>query len=97
MVKSRTVTMLNLTGILVGTYIAPAFNAKDAENGENKPQKPKVQILGDVALKNGETKKDLITVSVPDLAPYEGKDGSEVTIPVGAFSPSKGNIAFFGL
>jgi hypothetical protein len=97
MEKLRTATMLNLTGVLVCTYTAPAFEPKDAEKGENKPQKPKVQILGDVALKNGETKKDLITVSVPDLAPYEGKDGSEVTIPVGAFSPSKGNIAFFGL
>jgi hypothetical protein len=48
-------------------------------------------------LKNGEMKKDLITVSVPDLTPYEGQEGNEVTIPVGAFSPSKGNIAFFGL
>ena len=89
--------MLNLTGILVNAYTAPAFQAKDAQEGENKPQKPKVQILGDVALKNGEMKKDLITVSVPDLIPYEGQEGNEVTIPVGAFSPSKGNIAFFGL
>jgi hypothetical protein len=89
--------MLNLTGVLVNTFVSPVFKSKDAQEGEQKPQKPKLQILGDVALKNGEMKKDLITVSVPDLSPYEGKEGSEVTIPVGAFSPSKGNIAFFGL
>jgi len=89
--------MLSLTGVLVNTFTSPAFQAKDAQKDEQKPEKPKLQILGDVALKNGELKKDLLTVSVPSLIPYEGKEGSEVTIPVGAFSPSKGNIAFFGL
>lgn len=89
--------MLNLTGVLVNTFNPPEFKAKDADNGENKPQKPKLQVLGDVLLKNGEMKKELLTVSVPSLTPYEGKEGSEVTIPVGAFSPSKGSIAYFGL
>lgn len=90
--------MLNLTGILVNTYKAPAFQSKTAEKGSEVPEeKHKLQILGEVALKNGEVKKDLLTISVPNLEPYEGKEGSEVSIPVGAFSPAKGSIAFFGL
>lgn len=89
--------MLNLTGVLVNTFTSPAFQSSDAESGSEKPQKPKLQILGDVALKNGEMKKELLTVSVPDLTPYEGKEGVEVTIPVGAFAPAKGSIAYFGL
>lgn len=90
--------MLNLTGVLINAYKAPAFQSKTAEKGAEAPEeKPKLQILGDVALKNGEVKKDLLTITVPDLAPYEGKEGTKVSIPVGAFAPSKGNIAFFGL
>lgn len=89
--------MLSLTGVLVNTFNPPEFKSKDPENGDKKPQKPKLQVLGDVALKNGEVKKELLTVSVPDLTLYEGKEGSEVTIPVGAFAPAKGSIAYFGL
>lgn len=89
--------MLNLTGVLVNTFTQPAFESKEALEGEQKPQKPKLQILGDVVLKNGEIKKDLISVSVPNLEPYEGKEGTQVTIPVGAFAPQKGSVTYFGL
>ena len=90
--------MLNLTGVLVNVYKAPAFVEKNAQEGSEKPEeKNKLQILGDVGLKNGETRKDLLTVSVKNVQDFEGKEGSEVSVPVGAFAPSKGSIIFFGL
>ena len=90
--------MLNLTGVLVNVYKSPAFISKDAQEGLEKPEdKDKLQILGDVGLKNGETRKDLLTVSVKNIQDYEGKEGSEISVPVGAFAPSKGSIIFFGL
>jgi hypothetical protein len=90
--------MLNLTGVLVNVYKSPAFISKDAQEGSQKPEdKDKLQILGDVGLKNGETRKDLLTVTVKNVQDYEGKEGSEISVPVGAFAPSKGSIIFFGL
>lgn len=90
--------MLNLTGVLVNVYKSPAFVAKDAEKDAEKPEdKDKLQILGDVGLKNGETRKDLLTVTVKNIEAYEGLEGSEISVPVGAFAPSKGSIIFFGL
>ena len=90
--------MLNLTGVLVNVYKAPAFVEKNAEEGLEKPEeKNKLQILGDVALKNGETRKDLLTVSVKNIGDFEGLEGTEISVPVGAFAPSKGSIIFFGL
>lgn len=89
--------MLSLRGVLVNTFTSPAFNSKTAQNDDEKPEKPKLQVLGDVFLKNGEMKKELLTVSIPDLSPYEGKEGTEVIIPVGAFSPQKGSIVYFGI
>ena len=90
--------MLNLTGVLINTYKAPAYVSKDAEKDAEKPEdKDKLQILGNVGLKNGETRKDLLTVTVKNIQDYEGLEGSEISVPVGAFAPSKGSIIFFGL
>lgn len=84
-------SMLNLTGILVNTFRAPV--RKGAETGE--VEKDKLQLLGDVLLNNGETRKDLITITVPDSRKYSGLEGTEVNVAVGVFSPAKGQIVYF--
>jgi hypothetical protein len=84
-------SMLRLTGILVNTFRAPI--RKGAEVGE--VEKDKLQLLGDVMLNNGETRKDLITITVPDSRKYEGQEGTEFSIGVGAFSPAKGQVVYF--
>ena len=48
----------NINSVLVNVYKSPAFVSKDAEKDAEKPEdKDKLQILGDVGLKNGETRK----------------------------------------
>ncbi len=79
-------SMIQLTGTLLHTFKATNREGED---------KDKVQVLGDVALQNGEIRKDLMTISVQSLGKYEGLEGTEVTIPVGAFAPQKGTIIFF--
>jgi hypothetical protein len=84
-------SMITLNGSLLNVYRAPV--RKNAEDGEK--EKDKVQILGDVALPNGEIRKDLMTITVKDARPFEGKEGSEISIAVGAFAPQKGTVIFF--
>lgn len=84
-------SMLKLTGVLVNTFRAPV--RKGAEAGEH--EKDKLQLLADVKLSNGETRKDLVTITVPDSRTYEGTEGTEVTLSVGVFAPAKGQVIFF--
>ncbi len=54
---------------------------------EKYPESFKVQLLGDNPLKDGQVKKDMLTLSVPEniyksLANQEGKT---ITLPVGFF------------
>lgn len=84
-------SMIQLSGQLVNTFKAPI--RKDANEGEQ--EKDKLQILGEVLLKNGETRMDLVTITVPDARKYEGQEGSVVTLPVGAFAPQKGTVIYF--
>lgn len=50
-------------------------------------EKCKVQLLGDQFLKDGQVKKDLVTLTVPaDLFPsLQGAVGETVSLPVGLF------------
>ena len=84
-------SMFSITGTLVNTYRSPL--RKGAEAGEI--EKDRIQILGDVPLNNGEVRKDLISITVPDVRKYEGEEGTDITIAVGLFAPAKGQILYF--
>lgn len=84
-------SMLTLTGTLVNTFRAPL--RRGAESGEQ--EKDKLQLLADVKLSNGETRKDLVTITVPDARKFEGTEGTEISLPVGVFAPAKGQVIFF--
>lgn len=83
--------MLKLEGLVVNVYKAPDFNPKE---GEKKEGGHKVQLMTDVHMKNGETKKELVTLTVknPDLYTI----GAEASIPVGAFAKGA-PVTFYGL
>jgi hypothetical protein len=51
-------------------------------------------LLCDETLRNGETRLQLFTLTVDDPAPYEGRKGQEVTVPVGVFA-NQGKIQFY--
>jgi hypothetical protein len=84
-------SMITLNGVLLNVFKAPI--RKDAEDGET--EKDKVQILGDVALPNGSLRKDLMTITVKSARQFEGKEGTEISLAVGAFAPQKGTVIFF--
>lgn len=84
-------SMFSITGVLVNTFRAPL--RRNAESSE--VEKDKIQVLGDVPLTNGETRKDLVTITVPDVRKYEGQEGTEISLSVGSFAPAKGQIVYF--
>lgn len=84
-------SMITLNGRLLNVYRAPV--RKGAEDGEK--EKDKIQILGEVALPNGETRMDLMTITVKDARAFEGRENEDISVPVGAFSPQKGSVIFF--
>lgn len=84
-------SMITMTGQLINTYSQQStFDGQTTE-------KPRIQVLGDVVQKNGAVKKDLVTITVHDLARYESKVGEAVSVPVGVFSPAKGQVVFYAV
>ena len=84
-------SMITLNGKLLNVYRAPV--PKNAEEGQK--EKDKIQILGNIPLPNGETRLDLMTITVADARKFEGQIEHEIAVAVGAFAPQKGQVVFF--
>ena len=65
------------------------------DTGEMLEGKNKVQIIGEVPLTNGSSKFDLVTLTVPKGLDFKEYLEKVVSIPLGFFSPQKGNIVYF--
>lgn len=57
----------------------------------------KVQLLGDVPLKDGQVKKDMLTLNVPQeiYNSLQGQEGKTVTLPIGFFVSNNRLTPFF--
>lgn len=87
-------SMFQVTGKVLHVFDAPGRTDKDT--GEiTQGEKPKVQILGDLPLPNGQKRYDMITLTCDDKRDFEALRGKDVSVPLGMFSPSKGSIVFF--
>jgi hypothetical protein len=67
------------------------------EDGSVVPAKPKLQLIEEIALKDGGVKSRLIDVSIPKekLKLYESKVGTVVEVEVGIMS--KTPITYYGI
>lgn len=84
-------SMITLNGQLLNVFRAPV--RKNAQEGET--EKDKIQILGNIALPNGESRYDLMTITVRDARKYQDKEGTQIAVSVGVFAPQKGSVIFF--
>lgn len=84
--------MLQITGQVVNVFTLDAGKDKD---GNEFAERYKVQLMGDVALPNGDAKYDLMDLTVELLDDWTSLQGKKVAIDIGAFAPSKGNIVYF--
>lgn len=67
----------------------------DKETGEITPTTPRLQLLGNMPMPNGESRMDMITVKVDNKESYEALKGKDIRLPIGVFSPSKGQIVYY--
>lgn len=87
-------SMFQVTGQVVHVYDAPEMVSK--ETGEvTRESRPKVQLIGDLPLPNGQSRYDLVTLSVIDKEEWIALRGKHVSVSLGMFSPAKGQIVFF--
>ena len=83
--------MISMNGQLLNTFTSPKGQNKQ---GEEYGGQAKIQILGDVALPNGEVKKDMFTLTAHDVMDFEGLQGKDITVPIGIFAQGK-SVTYF--
>ena len=54
-----------------------------------------MQLLGNVALPNGDAKFDLMDLTVESLDDWTSLQSKQIAIDIGSFAPAKGNIVYF--
>ena len=84
-------SMLNITGQVLHIFEKPAVKRGD----ETIDAKPQVQLLGEFFLPNGESRYELVTLSTDSPSDFEHFKGNNVSVPVGVFAPSKGQVIYF--
>lgn len=84
--------MFTLRGQVVHVFVSPTGVNKDT--GEEYGGQDKVQILGDVPMKGGETRKDMLTLTTEQGKELKAAIGRSVVAPV-AFYVNKGAVAFY--
>jgi len=72
--------MLTLTGTIRAA--ATIGGGVDKKTGEIRPTRPVLQVEG----LDNRGLVQLYTLTVPDLMPYQGKVGEQITVPVRAWS-----------
>lgn len=85
--------MFTVSGTVINVF--DQIGKLNEETGEIAPTTPRLQLLGDMPTKNGEVRKDMITVKVENKRAYEDLLGKEIRLPIGVFSPSKGQIVYY--
>lgn len=75
--------MLTLHGQIVNVFETP--RGVNRETGEEYGGQWKVQILAENLLRNGQTRTELVDLTVEDPAPFQRLQGKRVRVPVGAF------------
>ena len=84
--------MIEITGQLVNTYTTPAGTNK---KGEAFEARDKIQLLGELHQPNGETRLEMLTMSVDDLSPYVPLKGARIRVAVGAMGTTGRGVLFF--
>lgn len=86
-------SMFTVTGQVVKTFVQGG--AVDKATGETGEPTTKVQIMGEMPVQGGDSRIDLITLTIPDKAAYDSLKGKRVRVPLGFFAPQKGTIVYF--
>lgn len=84
-------SMLTMNGTLLNIFVSPKGTNKE---GNEYGGQDKVQILGDIPLQNGETRKEMFTLTAHDVSDFRPHINKQISVPVGAISVGK-SVTFF--
>lgn len=87
------ISMFTVTGQVMKTFVQPG--GLDKETGEVGPETAKVQIMGEMPVRGGDSRLDLVTLTVENVQEYEALKGKRIRVPLGFFAPSKGAIVYY--
>jgi hypothetical protein len=87
------ISMFTVTGQVRKTFIQEGQADKDT--GVMGKPSIKVQILGEMPVKGGDSKDEIITLTVENQKTFEDLKGKCVRVPLGFFAPAKGNIVYY--
>jgi hypothetical protein len=88
------VSMLTLNGRVANVYASA--QSTDRVTGEVRESKPRVQIMAENTLQNGQKRLELVNLTVDDPEPYRKLQNRAVRVPVGVFATSSG-VQFYAL
>ena len=86
-------SMFTVTGQVLKTFVQPG--QVDKETGEVSKPSVKVQIMGEMPVQGGESRLDLITLTIENQKVYDDLKLKRVRVALGFFAPQKGNIVYF--
>src|SRR5664280_410215 len=87
------ISMFTVTGQVLKTFIQPG--RVDKETSVVGESSVKVQIMGEMPVQGGESRLDLITLTVENQKTYDELKGKHIRVALGFFAPQKGNIVYF--
>lgn len=86
-------SMFTVSGKVLKTFVQPGVT--DKETGEVSKPSPKVQIMGEMPVQGGDSRLEMITLTVENQKIYDDLINQDVRVPLGFFSPQKGSIVYF--
>lgn len=81
------IPMFQLNGTVVHVYVQPKGISK--KTGEEYGGQDKVQIMGDIPLDEGQTKKELVSLTTDQGRKLEELVGQQVSFPVAMYASGK--------
>jgi len=85
--------MFTMTGQVINVFITPRKTNKS--NGEEYGGDDKVQIMGDIPLDNGQSRKELVEIKTSEPETFQKLLGKPVTLPISFYAPQKGSVIYF--
>lgn len=86
-------SMFTVTGQVLKTFIRPG--QVDKETGVLSQPSLKVQIMGEMPVQGGDSRFEMIDLTIEHESDYKPLAGKRVRVPLGFFAPNKGNIVYF--
>ena len=85
--------MFTMSGQVINVYVTPKGTSK--RTGEEYGGDDKVQIMGDIPLDNGQSRKELVEIRTSEPSAFQKLIGKPVNLPISFYAPAKGAVIYF--